>query len=214
MPRLKHLKLVKLPKVRNLDTDREVRLQNLETLEIEECNVLSQIFNNEQDVLLPRLRQLRLQNLCNLDCIIGSNPLRRRTLNFKMLNQLTICNCNRLKYLFSHYVLQNMKQLRIIDISDCPMLEQVFLYEDDTVMTESQEKLLPVLRSLKLCNLPQLVSIYLGSPYLVSLHLNQITIEDCPKLTFAHSHITSIKNNEQVCKYSWDLFFPMTFLFL
>lgn len=207
LPGLKHLKLVKIPKVTHLvksGTTKTVPFRNLETLEIDECNDLFQVLvveKNDGD-LLPNLRQLRLQNLLKFKSLIGEKHLRMRILSFKMLNKLTVRNCNRLRYLLPHYVLENLKLLQYIDISDCLMLEQIFLCKEGTKMTVSKKKVLPFLHSLKFSNLPKLASICLGAPHLITLQLNQMTIDYCPKLTFsfAQSLATSVRNSEEVSK--------------
>ncbi|KAF7845334.1 putative disease resistance protein [Senna tora] len=182
LPLMKHLKLINIPNIRHLIastiTDRRdqvVPLQNLETMEIIGCNDLCNLFvvegsNIDENYggLLPELRQLCLRNLGSFRGIIGDNhPW--RILNFKTLNQLTVCNCNQLKYILSLHVPNNLK-LQNIDVSDCAMLEQVFVY-GDTEMAKSNSMVLPLLQSLKLSNLPKLASICFGSRHLISVQL-------------------------------------------
>ncbi|KAF7844626.1 putative disease resistance protein [Senna tora] len=198
LPHSKHLKLINIPKIRHLvastAADWVVPLQDLETMEIVECNDLCHLFVTEGRFdenyggLLPELRQLCLRNLGNFRSIL-SNDHPRRILNFKMLNQLTVHNCNQLRYLLPHYVLNNLMQVRSIDISDCAMLEQIFGYEEDIIMGESKNnEMLPLLHSLKLSNLPKLASICSGVRHPINLRLKQMAIEDCPNLAFTFAH--------------------------
>lgn len=186
-------------------TKKTKSLRNLESLEINECNNLYHIFNvkrldigKDEGDFLSKLRQLHLRNLRNFTSITGGSR-RMLNLNLKMLTQLTVCNCDQLKYLLPHYVLENLEQLQNIDVSDCPMLEQVFLYEENAETTELKKPMLPLLHSLELTNLPKLDSICYGVLHLL---LNQMTIDGCPRLTssFAHSQNASMTNSQEVHK--------------
>ncbi|KAK4253308.1 hypothetical protein QN277_010631 [Acacia crassicarpa] len=149
---LRHLKLISISRIMLLVitalSNGMAPLQNLETMEILDCDDLQYLFaiakkekkdhkaHENYGGLLPDLRQLHLRNLGKLRSIVGLNHP-EGTLGFKMLNQLTIWSCNKLRYVLPLYVLENLQQLENIEISDCEMLERIFGDEDDTQMRKS-----------------------------------------------------------------------------
>ncbi|KAI9085096.1 hypothetical protein K1719_032912 [Acacia pycnantha] len=149
---LRHLKLISISRIMLLVitalSNGMAPLLNLETMEILDCNDLQYLFaiakkekkdhkaHENYGGLLPDLRQLHLRNLGKLRSIVGLNHP-EGILGFKMLNQLTIWSCNKLRYVLPLYVLKNLQQLENIEISDCEILERIFGDEDDTQMRKS-----------------------------------------------------------------------------
>ncbi|KAI9118748.1 hypothetical protein K1719_010193 [Acacia pycnantha] len=172
------------------------------------------------DGSLPELREICLQNLDSFTSIIDLNNTHGRILRCSLLNHLKVCGCNQLKYLFPLYVLKDLQHLKTIDISDCKLLEHVFVDEkQDTQTTGSNEKQdtqtigsnekqdtqttssnvkveeLPILLSLKLTNLPKLASITSGDVQFISRSLTQMTVESCPKFVFTFAY--NLRSSEE-----------------
>ncbi|KAJ7973523.1 Disease resistance protein [Quillaja saponaria] len=195
-PSLENLRIVKIPKLRKLIIASHASpslqsLMNLGTLEVKDCNILEEIFHieglnieEEHDGILPfKLRELRLLNLPQLRNI--GDMLVQRMLSFKMLEQLTVSNCDNLSYLFSHNVAMGLVQIRAMEVSNCDMLKQVVRSEEPDE-GEIDIRVFPLLNSLTLTNLPNLAN--LGIRFLVSASLEKLAIDGCPKMeTFAFS---------------------------
>ncbi|KAI9077803.1 hypothetical protein K1719_040289 [Acacia pycnantha] len=145
------------------------------------------------DGALPGLQQLCLQNVSFTSIVAHSSSW--RMMKLKMLSHLTVGSCNQLKYLLPLYVLEDLQQLKTIDIKDCEKLEYVFVDEPDTQTTKSNVmEVLPLLHSLTLFNLPELALICSGDAHINSRSLTQLTVDSCPKFIFTFvNNLRSIK---------------------
>ncbi|KAI9085128.1 hypothetical protein K1719_032944 [Acacia pycnantha] len=198
LPRLRHLKLISIV-LRTL-SDWEDPLQNMGTKEIVELNDAEL-----SDGALPGLQQLCLQNVSFTSIVAHSSSW--RMMKLKMLSHLTVGSCNQLKYLLPLYVLEDLQQLKTIDIKDCEQLEYVFVDEPDTQTTTSNVmEVLPLLHSLTLFNLPKLALICSGDAHINSRSFTQLTVDSCPKFIFTFvNNLRSIKEEEPSKKKSIEM---------
>ncbi|TYH74844.1 hypothetical protein ES332_D05G431500v1 [Gossypium tomentosum] len=163
-------------------------IQSLESFHIENCHQLIQIYNTEQNIVLPELgSQESLTNLTSLELI--SLPELKYIWNgpnhYLNLHRVQITDCDKLTYLFSEITARTLVHLQFLEIWNCDCLERLFgeaenMDEIDVSNIKDQSSLfLPKLKRVKIreCeNLKYLCSSQ-GLPYLES-----IDIGDCPRL--------------------------------
>ncbi|KAB1671134.1 hypothetical protein [Gossypium barbadense] len=161
-------------------------IQSLESVFIVKCHQLIQIYNMEQNIVLPErgsqesptnLTFLMLRSLPELEYMWnGPNHY---------LHTVEITGCDKLTYLFSKITARTLVHLQFLEIRNCYSLEHLIgeaenMDEIDVSNIKDQSSLfLPKLEVVKIrgCeNLKYLCSSQ-GLPYLES-----IDIEDCPRL--------------------------------
>ncbi|GLT95992.1 hypothetical protein SLE2022_136430 [Rubroshorea leprosula] len=130
---------------------------------------------------LQNLELLDLRYLHNLNMVFGevgalaeSAPLPAGT--FSSLQYISVCECDKIKTVFSVRWLGYLQKLQTIDVSSCKQLEEIIGFD-----SEGGEKVtLPKLESLTLLELPQLKSIYSGSnTVLICDSIKKIEIDGC-----------------------------------
>ncbi|XP_052486515.1 probable disease resistance protein At4g27220 isoform X2 [Gossypium raimondii] len=112
-------------------------IQSLKCVYIENCHQLIQIYNTEQDIVLPELGSLnhcwtKLKTLWVVDCqllkYVFANTLSHR---FPLLESLYLKNCPQLLQVFSSregrdvigdHVLLNVPFLKNLEVSNCPQI--------------------------------------------------------------------------------------------
>ncbi|TYJ38838.1 hypothetical protein E1A91_A04G021200v1 [Gossypium mustelinum] len=129
-PKLRDLHIQDCENLKYISTN--TLIQSLESVYIENCHQLIQIYNMEQNIELPGLGS-QIWNCYSLEHLIGeaentdeidvSNIKDRSPLFLPKLKGVTIRECENLKYLCSS---QELPYLESIDIEDCPQLIQIF----------------------------------------------------------------------------------------
>ncbi|PPD75978.1 hypothetical protein GOBAR_DD27103 [Gossypium barbadense] len=163
--------------------------QNLTELTVFKCRRLRYIFSPTIARNLPQLCNLDINNCEELEQIIEKDQTpsqhHLQPICFPNLRWIRIINCENLKCLFpitlAHGGLQN---LELLNLSRVSKLEQVFEGDEGNV-SKDKEKLIHILqlRSLRLYELPNLVSFspvgyHFVFPFLTGLH-----VEGCPNIT-------------------------------
>ncbi|TYH74850.1 hypothetical protein ES332_D05G432100v1 [Gossypium tomentosum] len=161
-------------------------IQSLEYVYIKNCHQLIQVYNMEQNIVLPELgSQESLTNLTFLRLISLSELKYMWNGPNHYLRSVDITECHKLTYLFSEITARTLVHLQFLWIWDCYSLEHLIgeaenMDEIDVSNIKDQSSLfLPKLKVVKIrrCeNLKYLCSSQ-GLPYLES-----IDIEDCPRL--------------------------------
>ncbi|XVF77482.1 hypothetical protein PTKIN_Ptkin14bG0047700 [Pterospermum kingtungense] len=156
-------------------------LQNLTHLEIVDCKRLRHIFSPMFAPNFLQLKHLNLQGCEELEEIIVKDQTSKGHFQFPNLTKLWIKTCNKLKCVFPLSAARGLQELEELKVEGSSQLEQVFGHEDEANTIDKEDMVLPMLKSLKLLQLPNLVSF---SPYhfMFPSWLDAI-IEDCPNMT-------------------------------
>ncbi|KAF3452936.1 hypothetical protein FNV43_RR03369 [Rhamnella rubrinervis] len=149
-------------------------LQNLEQLEVTNCDSLKTLFDLDGlDVeekhateTLCCLEKMELTDLPNLK-YVWKPP--RKILAFQNLRFIQVVRCNRLKNVFPPFIAEVLVKLESIYISECGMMEEIIAKNEGR---ESEEK------ALSTIVFPQLKAIHLNqSPYLSRFYPCPCTID-------------------------------------
>ncbi|KAB1670391.1 hypothetical protein ES319_1Z171400v1 [Gossypium barbadense] len=157
-PKLRVLRIRDCESLKYISTN--TLIQSLESVYIEKCHQLIQIYNMEQNIVLPEL---------------GSQS----PLFFPKLKRVTIIRCENLKYLCSS---QGLPYLESVYIEHCPQLIQIFNMEKNKDGFGLQNHCWKKLKTLRIedCQLLKYVfanTLSQGFPLLESLYL-----KNCPQL--------------------------------
>ncbi|KAJ7951081.1 Disease resistance protein family [Quillaja saponaria] len=158
-----------------------VSLNNLEELEVRNCNLVEVIFDvkgiNEAEMRNEgtafRLKTLTLDQLPNLEHVWNKDP--QETLIFEILREVKVKKCECLKNLFPASVARNLPQLEKLEVKDSG-LQQIVLKDD---ATDNIEFVFHHLTTLILWNLPKLENFYPGRHTLEWLMLKEIDVYNC-----------------------------------
>jgi len=135
------------------------------------------------------LERIRIEDCNNMESLVSSSwfcyappPLPSYNGMFSGLKEFNCCGCNNMKKLFPLVLLPNLVNLARIDVSYCEKMEEIIGTTDEERITSNPitELILPKLRTLNLCHLPELKSIY--SAKLICNSLKDIRVLRCEKL--------------------------------
>ncbi|KAL5741070.1 hypothetical protein ACOSQ2_030250 [Xanthoceras sorbifolium] len=170
-----------------------------EILAEDEYGVSMSLFS--ENVVLPSLQNLKLSSI-NIGCTrLDQLPVIASCC--QALTNLTLEECNGLKFLFSYSVVKSLMVLEMLEIRNCKSIEGIINTEE---LKGEGKMVFPKLIKLQLKGLPNLTQF--GSRILVEFSsMTQLSIEDCPKLkTFSFSSaLTSgdIKQSKKVEEMNW-----------
>ncbi|KAB2032499.1 hypothetical protein ES319_D05G378600v1 [Gossypium barbadense] len=188
---LEKLTLSKLTKLRVIWSGpiQVEHFQNLTRLQVRNCRRLRYIFSPTIARNLPQLSWLHIADCEELEQIIEKDQTpsqhHLQPICFPNFWWITIINCENLKCLFPiplvHGGLPKLSGLCLRQVSK---LEQVF-EGDETNLNEEEEKVirLPLLRFLKLVELPNLVSFSPVGYQFVFPFLTYLQVKGCPNMT-------------------------------
>ncbi|XP_028800073.1 uncharacterized protein LOC114755362 isoform X2 [Neltuma alba] len=185
---LDYLTLTNLPNlVRICPESYHLRCPSIKTIEWKDCPNLElkghQLRNEEcksvADIGRTELRNRGVQSIFLYKTGVGE----RRT-TFKYLQELTLRNCKRLKFVFSAHICQSLPELTSVTISCCEELEAIFLGNEET------HKNLPIaesdllkLKSLEISKCNKLKFIFMISAAISILpQLSTLTISDSSQI--------------------------------
>ena len=176
------------------------RLQNLEKLEIWNCNSVEKVFeirgvNVDEicDTVSTQLRVLRLFNLPKLKHVWSLDL--QAILTFQNLRAVEVINCKILKSLFSVSVAKSLEQLESLTIHDC-CLEKIVALEEGVETTI--KFVFPRLTSLYLASLPKLKYFYPGKHTLVWPLLKRLMIMNYDKVKIIASNELSFQERDEL----------------
>ncbi|KAB1670002.1 hypothetical protein ES319_1Z207800v1 [Gossypium barbadense] len=158
-------------------------IQSLESVYIENCHQLIQIYNMEQNIVLPELGSQ--ESLTNLKLILLPELKYMWNVPNHYLHRVEITRCDKLTYLFSEITARTLVHLQFLEIRNCYSLEHLIgeaenMDEIDISNTKDQSPLfLPNLKGVRIANCENLK--YLCSSQALP-YLESIEIEDCPRL--------------------------------
>ncbi|KAJ7942931.1 Disease resistance protein [Quillaja saponaria] len=162
------------------------RLQNLETLEVDNCGSLNEIFRLDGDAETGEkvdtpLKKLSLNTLSNLKHIWNRDP--QENFNFRMLKVVEVLQCQKLKNIFPASVAKCLQLLEQLDIRYCAMLEEI-VAKGETIVEATARFVFPQLSSVILGGLWVLQSFSTG-PGVQTIECPKLKIfdvMDCPRL--------------------------------
>ncbi|PPS11936.1 hypothetical protein GOBAR_AA08697 [Gossypium barbadense] len=120
------------------------------------------------------------------------NP--RQILELQNMTKMEFYKCSSLMYIFTSSMLLSLKELSLIEVKECSIMEQVIREDEEEGATHefTFSKLSSVI--IKACS--NLTSFYLGSQALEFPELSHIKIDDCPKMAALSSSI--LRKSEKV----------------
>ncbi|KAL6195119.1 hypothetical protein ACLB2K_030740 [Fragaria x ananassa] len=134
------------------------RLQKLENLSCEVMDGLKYVFSSEgsglEEGTLPKLKEMRLDNLVNL-IKIWNGPASFRI--FDHVKVLVLLQCSKLKNIFTYDEADNLLNLEDLSVDTCKDLERVIDASEEKVRSKI---VLPKLKKLSLKNLSKLTRFY------------------------------------------------------
>ncbi|CAK7340829.1 unnamed protein product [Dovyalis caffra] len=158
-------------------------LNNLEELDVRNCESLEEVFNLEglnsdqgHVGLLSKLERFQLIDLLKLRNVW--NERLHRIFDFRGLKLLKVHNCRSLKNIFTPSIAAVLVQLQELEVKWCPMIEEIITKGlEEEVKTE--KIIFPQLNSIILESLPNLTSFYCGRGVVECPSLKIVCIVDC-----------------------------------
>ncbi|KAB1670655.1 hypothetical protein ES319_1Z148400v1 [Gossypium barbadense] len=152
-PKLRVLRIRDCESLKYISTN--TLIQSLESVYIEKCHQLIQIYNMEQNIVLPELGS---QNHC-----------------WKKLKTLRIEDCQLLKYVFANTLSQGFPLLESLYLKNCPQLLQVFSStEERDVIGDHILLNVPFLKNLEVSNCPQISCFIVQAQLIEELVLSNV----------------------------------------
>ncbi|TKY46867.1 Disease resistance protein RPS2 [Spatholobus suberectus] len=166
-----------------------IRFNNLKKLTLDNCELLTEVFNLEDDKLdhniqemLPQLRALALSNLSNLTCVWNKEP---QVPFLPNLVSLVIVRCGSLKSLFSLSSAKNLGKLKSLKLCKCEKIEVISSDKDENVI-------FPEMECLILKDLPKLVSFSRQSGTFDWPNLQTVRVSNTPSMkTFSIGNLST-----------------------
>ncbi|XP_061360946.1 uncharacterized protein LOC133304885 [Gastrolobium bilobum] len=157
-----------------------IRYNNLKFLKVDECELLKEVFNLEDDKpnqnfpeMLPQLKELALSNLSSLTRIWNKEP---QVPFFPNLVSLHIVHCGNLK--ISHSATRNLGQLKLLKLYDCEKIDEVISGNEN----ENVFITFPKLECLILKDLPNLASFCQQSGTFKFPKLQTVRVSNIPRM--------------------------------
>ncbi|XP_030936617.1 uncharacterized protein LOC115961848 [Quercus lobata] len=176
------------------------RLQNLEQLDIWNCNSVEEVFeirganvNEICDTVSTQLRFLWLFNLPKLKHVWSLDL--EAILTFQNLHTVEVFQCKILKSLFPVSVAKSLEQIESLTIHDCGLEEIVALEEG---VETTIKFVFPRITSLVLESLPELKYFYPGKHTLVWPSLKRLRIKNCDKVKIIASNELSFQERDEL----------------
>ncbi|WVZ06512.1 hypothetical protein V8G54_019858 [Vigna mungo] len=185
------------------------KLPSLENLTVKKCFGLKEMFPSQKlqvhNKVLAGLKRLYLWELSELECIglehtyteklellnLSECPLVERIVSFAVsfinLKDLYVELCEKMEYLFTFATVRSLVKLETLIITNCESIKEVVKKEDED---SCDEIIFGRLRSIKLEDLPRLISFYSGNATLQCPCLQTVMLAECPNMiTFSEGVI-------------------------
>ncbi|PHT71545.1 hypothetical protein T459_26649 [Capsicum annuum] len=195
------VKIRDCPEMKTFVQQRSVSIPNLKSVNHDDAlKVVDPMFNSK--VSCPNLENL---------CVWGNHSItvlcshQLPTAYFSKLEILDIQNCGQLRKLMSPLVARVVLNLRILHITNCPLMEEVISEEEQQGEEMNNEPLFLRLEELYLEGLPKLGHFFLTKPALEFPFLELMKIDHCPEMkTFIQQgfvstpSLRSMNNDDEV----------------
>ncbi|KAJ6752274.1 hypothetical protein OIU85_002678 [Salix viminalis] len=177
-------------------------LSHLTSLKVCDCQKLTHVFTGSMVASLVQLNKIVISDCEELEQIIAKDNDDEKdqilsgsdlqSLCFPNLCQVDIRGCNKLRSLFPVAMASGLPKLERLQVRDSSQLLVVF-WQDDHASPVNVEKqmVLPNLSSLRLDNLPTIVCFSLGCDDFLFPRLEDLIVDECPKLTTKFANKTN-----------------------
>ncbi|XP_049399880.1 probable disease resistance protein At4g27220 [Solanum stenotomum] len=132
----------------------------------------------DEKVSCPNLEKLIISNLESISVLCSHHFA--APANFSELQTLDVWNCGKLRNLMSPSVARGARNLRILEIGRCLLMEEVITEEKQ--QGKEIKPLFPLLEKLKLYSLPKLGHFFLTKRALEFSFLREVSITQCPEM--------------------------------
>ncbi|GAY67368.1 hypothetical protein CUMW_255890 [Citrus unshiu] len=200
-PRLTILQLSFLPELRAFYPGiHTLECPTLTKLKVYSCGKLES-FSSEppslfnEKLVLPDLEVLEVRDI-NVAKIWHNQLSAPTSCNVRNLTRLVVSGCVKLKYVFSSSTAKRLGQLQHLEISRCPLLEEIVGKEGGVEANPSF--VFPRLTILQLSFLPELRAFYPGIHTLELPILTKLKVSSCGKLEIFSSKPPSLFNEKLV----------------
>ncbi|KAJ6753537.1 RESISTANCE PROTEIN RGA2 putative-RELATED [Salix purpurea] len=203
---LEKLKLNSMPDMRCIW--KGLVLSHLTCLTVSRCEKLTHVFTGSMVASLVQLQYLHISGCGELEQIIAKDNDDEKdqilsgsdlqSLCFPNLRKVEIDGCNKLRSLFPVAMASGLPKLETLTVSNSSQLLGVF-WQDDHASPVNVEKQMefPNLSSLWLENLPSIVCFSLGCDDFLFPCLEDLTVDECPKLTTQFARKTNGSTSSQ-----------------
>nr|XP_007153055.1 hypothetical protein PHAVU_003G002800g [Phaseolus vulgaris]ESW25049.1 hypothetical protein PHAVU_003G002800g [Phaseolus vulgaris] len=189
--------------------------ENLEELYLSDCPRLTSLFTYVVARCLVQLKILKISECDGLKHILADDEKREKnqcefTIGhpvqiFQNLQEVEVNRCRELKDIFSTSVLKGLAQLKVLNIQECNMLDQIFGDIDPLTYQDKKEELAEIveegtlssLASLTIIDCPKLGSIFTASIAKTLTFLEVLIIKRCNSLKHivTHERVNQQKEN-------------------
>ncbi|KAF2294862.1 hypothetical protein GH714_024599 [Hevea brasiliensis] len=138
-------------------------LDNLDKLEVRNCDFMKEVFGTEWE---------------NANSVVGHLP-KLNELDLINLPMLRIHNCSSLRNIFTPTICSRLEQLQVLEVKSCAMVKTI-ITEGIAKEESTEEIIFPLLNSITLESLPNLINFKSGSGTVHFPSLKEITLADCP----------------------------------
>ncbi|KAG5255233.1 disease resistance protein [Salix suchowensis] len=183
-------------------------LSHLTTLEVYDCQKLTHVFTGSMVASLVQLQSLDISGCSELEQIIAKDNddekdqilsgSELQSLCFPNLRKVEIDGCNKLRSLFPVAMASGLPKLKTLEVRDSSQLLGVFGQDDEaSPVNVEKQMVLPNLYFLRLKNLPSIVCFSLGCDDFLFPCLEDLTVDECPKLTTQFANETNVSMSAQ-----------------
>ncbi|XP_068490745.1 probable disease resistance protein At4g27220 isoform X1 [Phaseolus vulgaris] len=208
--------------------------ENLEKLYLSDCPKLTSLFAYVVARRLVQLKILKITRCDGLEHILVDDDKKEKSQGeftthvqtFQNLQEVKVNSCRKLKHIFLANIVRGLAQLKVLEIEECDMLDQIFgdivplthhdqneelneIVEEDkyphlyrtsipsTSIVKHSPGTLSSLASLRINNCPKLGSIFTASTAKTLTSLEELIIEECSSLKHVVTHERVNQNHKE-----------------
>ncbi|KAK2640660.1 hypothetical protein Ddye_028455 [Dipteronia dyeriana] len=178
-------------------------LPMLESLTVDECNSLEEIFDLQKEnfeesystAVTSQLQQLCISRLPKLKHLWNiKDP--QAELSFNSLEQVNVSDCQILKDIFPASIARSLSQLEKLDVQNCEQVEEIVAMEVEAKAAATIFDF-PRVTSIRLYNLPRLRTFYPGVHSSKWSGLKELEVVHCDKIELASELFSFQENNQE-----------------
>ena len=176
---------------------------NLKYLELWKADSLEVVFdlkglnvnnNHQRIIVLAQLKTLEVKDLSKLTYVWKNVPLGIQ--GFQKLTSIEVSKCHHLRYLFPTSIAKLLVELQSIEIEECDAIENIVQRDGEEEATDII--LFPRVSSLKLQELPNIMSLCIKTYSFEWSSIKEIYLYRCPKLKTIGSEIQSPRKSKKI----------------